>query len=295
MSLFILETNGQENATENYHLKIKKIGQEFCSPNKKTEKYRASSYSLHFILFGSGTLVDGDKIYKLSAGNAFLLYEGKQYEYYPDVKNPWSYFWIDILGENLDILFERAGFSVDGPVIKIARMTELNSLLRNLHDSYSNQNHGEMAYYGYFMLILDRIFENSTISLADHGEILNYKRIRDILIYMNCNYRMDLTPRVIGEKFNISYGTLMVIFKSEIGMSPMEYLMNFRISHACEMLREDSRISIGEISSIVGYPDQRYFSRVFKKLKGVTPTEYSDAEHVEDPYEWLKLKNIDFR
>ena len=50
-----------------------------------------------------------------------------------------------------------------------------------------------------------------------------------------------------------------------------------------------------EVAESVGFVDQRYFSRVFKKIKGVTPTEYAIGNNSEDPFKWLKEKNIDLR
>ena len=296
MNLISVKTRALENLTDNCTLKITRIGQEFCSPQKKPEKIKRNYYSLHFVLFGSGTLKYGDAVHRVKAGRAFLLYEGIEYEYYPDPKNPWTYVWVDILGENLDSFFSQVGFSRENPVIKINKMNEFNPLLRDLHDAYSHNLYGEMAYYGYFFLIYDRLIDNSlTYPVVTKTKVLNKKLIRDILIYMNNNSRLNLTPREIGKKFNISYGTLMGLFKSEVGMAPMEYLLHFRVSHACVLLRAPDRASIGEIANAVGYADQLYFARIFKKIMGMTPTEYSKAESVDDPYEWLKAKDLDFR
>ena len=55
-------------------------------------------------------------------------------------------------------------------------------------------------------------------------------------------------------------------------MSPQKYLTNVRIKKAKTLLRSDNKISI--ISEAVGYPDQLYFSRVFHKATGMSPTEY---------------------
>ena len=291
-----IRTHAFDGFVDDCVLKITRIGQEFCSPQKKPEKITRDYYSLHFVLFGSGTVKDGDKVYKVKAESAFLLYEGREYEYYPDPKNPWTYVWIDVFGENLDALFRRLGFERENPVIKINKMDEFNHLLRDLHDVYSHNLYGEMAFYGQFFLILDRLMDNNYNYLGTtKTKIINKKLIRDILIYMNNNFTLNLTPREIGKKFNISYGTLMGLFKSEVGMPPMEYLSHFRIANACVMLRSENRAPIGQIANAVGYSDQLYFSRLFKKIKGITPTEYSANETVDDPFGWLKAKDLDFR
>lgn len=291
-----IESRDFYKGADNCSLRITRIGQEFCSLQKKPEKIKRDYYSLHFVLFGSGTLKFGNSSYKVKAGSAFLLYEGIEYEYYPDPQNPWTYVWVDVYGENLDELFERAGFLRSDPVVKIKKMDEINLILRNLNDAYSYDFYGEMAYYGYLFLLIDRLVDNNSAFIEQSKKkVLNKKLIRNILIFMNNNSTLDLTPKDIGQKFNISYGTLMGLFKSEVGMAPMQYLANFRIAHACMLLRSEDKMSVGEISRAVGYTDQLYFSRLFKKLKGVSPSEYQKSDIEDDPYEWLKTKDLDFR
>ena len=60
---------------------------------------------------------------------------------------------------------------------------------------------------------------------------------------------------------------------ANVGQSPIDYLTNYRISEACSLLK-NSNLSIAEIAVSVGFFDQFYFSRVFKKVKGVPPSKY---------------------
>ena len=63
---------------------------------------------------------------------------------------------------------------------------------------------------------------------------------------------------------------------SNVGQSPIDYLTDYRISEACYLLK-NSNLSIAEIAVSVGFFDQFYFSRVFKKVKGVPPSRYLSA------------------
>ena len=56
-------------------------------------------------------------------------------------------------------------------------------------------------------------------------------------------------------------------------MAPSDYLTNYRINKACALLHE-SRFTVTEVANSVGYEDALYFSRVFKRIKGVSPTKY---------------------
>ncbi|MBQ4117176.1 MAG: AraC family transcriptional regulator, partial [Clostridia bacterium] len=62
--------------------------------------------------------------------------------------------------------------------------------------------------------------------------------------------------------------------KRKYGVSPAGYVIKERIRLGCRMLVEDEKLSISDISVAVGYKDPLYFSRIFKKQTGVSPTEY---------------------
>ena len=62
-------------------------------------------------------------------------------------------------------------------------------------------------------------------------------------------------------------------------MTPIKYLNELRIRNACQMLKNSNK-NITEIAYDVGYSDSNYFSRVFKKVKGVSPSEYKEQNNV---------------
>ena len=62
-----------------------------------------------------------------------------------------------------------------------------------------------------------------------------------------------------------------------VGQSPIDYLTEYRINEACKLLRAGN-LSIAEVAISVGFFDQFYFSRVFKRAKGVPPSKYMAAQ-----------------
>ena len=62
-------------------------------------------------------------------------------------------------------------------------------------------------------------------------------------------------------------------FKENIGMTPQQYIIKFRINKACELM-ENQGLTIGDISRSVGYEDTLGFSKIFKKEKGMSPKKY---------------------
>ena len=101
--------------------------------------------------------------------------------------------------------------------------------------------------------------------------------IKRIVYYVNVNFSKDLSVKEIGSQFGLTPNYLSQIFKKETGMSFVNYLNNLRIEKACGLLR-NSDIKIAEVANQIGYNDNQYFYRVFKKYTGKTPIEYRLGE-----------------
>jgi AraC-like DNA-binding protein len=94
--------------------------------------------------------------------------------------------------------------------------------------------------------------------------------------YIQFNYSHEISIDDIAKAVGVSRSHLYRVFMSNVGQSPIDYLTGYRISEACYLLR-NSGLSIAEIAVSVGFFDQFYFSRVFKKTKGVPPSKYLAA------------------
>ena len=92
------------------------------------------------------------------------------------------------------------------------------------------------------------------------------------------NYMHRLTLSSISANVSLSSSYLCRVFKSEVGTSITSYLNNLRIRKAATMIK-DNRLSLKEISTMVGIDDQLYFSRLFKKCMGISPSEYGKRFH----------------
>lgn len=99
--------------------------------------------------------------------------------------------------------------------------------------------------------------------------------IKKALDYIKLNYSRDISLDEISQELNLSSYYFSKLFKEETGEGFIEYLTSIRIEEAKELLK-DSSISMKEVSSAIGYADPNYFSRIFKKITGITPSEYKE-------------------
>ncbi len=91
--------------------------------------------------------------------------------------------------------------------------------------------------------------------------------------YMDSNYDRGITVNDAATYVFLSQGYFTRAFKDEVGVSPMNYLMNIRIGRACELLRNDD-IKVSAIATSVGFASAQRFNVAFKKHMGVTPMDY---------------------
>lgn len=139
---------------------IAKVSTEHCSPRKGSVDCVRPSYALHFVLFGRGTLIaENGKKYVLARGDSFLLYKDAKYSYMPDAKDPWSYTWVEVTGENLDELFSLCGFTRENCCKKLVNYDGYVALMKELQDAYDARNTQQIrcaAYLCYFAVNLSK-------------------------------------------------------------------------------------------------------------------------------------------
>ncbi len=116
----------------------------------------------------------------------------------------------------------------------------------------------------------------NSVACAGDGKGSGYRReIREAVRYVRENYSKDISVESAARHVYISPSYLMHLLRNELGKTFNECLMECRVAAARELLsRPGSRI--GEVAQSVGYRDVKYFSRVFKKVTGLNPSEYME-------------------
>lgn len=107
------------------------------------------------------------------------------------------------------------------------------------------------------------------------NEAIENKYARRAVSYIKHHYAEDISISSVADYLQISEGYLSRIFKKETTYTFTNYLMFYRIVMACTFLK-DCRTKVYEVAEKVGYSDTAYFSTLFKKMMGVSPSEYQD-------------------
>ena len=99
--------------------------------------------------------------------------------------------------------------------------------------------------------------------------------LRDYLVQ---NYNMDINLNLIAGSMHYSPSYLTKIFQQQYQMSPLKFITQMRLSQAKHYLSHNPELSVKQVSEMIGYQDQGYFSRLFKKNTGVSPLDWRNQD-----------------
>ena len=265
----------------NTSLEIYFCGREQCAAGHSFGPAVRPHYLIHFILSGKGRYHVNGNAYHLQAGDAFLIYPGETTFYEADEKTPWEYAWIGFGGESCRALLSSCAFSENGYIFRQASAAEYEKntgaeksnsfadttacLDKMIHCFVSGcQNSLELL--GYFYLILSRITNSSQIAQTSPEELY----LQKALDYIHNNYGYPIYIQNLSRQIGIDRSYLYKLMERKFHLSPQQYLIEYRLTKAREMLKNTS-LSITEITFSCGFKDTSSFCRIFKKRTGISP------------------------
>lgn len=107
-------------------------------------------------------------------------------------------------------------------------------------------------------------------------------KLKNAIAYIRQHIKENISLDDLAEVCNITKQHLIRTFKKELGKTPTAYINEYKISLAKDMIFNSPQLSVKEISAEMGFEDQHYFTRLFTKVAGMSPTAYK-----------LRLKNFD--
>ena len=102
------------------------------------------------------------------------------------------------------------------------------------------------------------------------------RKIERTIAYMKEHLDQPLQAAALASRANVSLSHYFALFKRLTGSTPIDFFIHLRIERAREML-EATSLTVKEVAAALGYDDPFYFSRVFKSINGLAPTDYRHA------------------
>jgi AraC-like DNA-binding protein len=144
----------------------------------------------------------------------------------------------------------------------------INDLLQRLcHTCTMPGNLQALRAKSLFLSVMDEVLTCSTNRRNESGQAL----VEQAMEYMNSHYMEQLTIPKLAGQYGLGSKQFAYLFQKHVNMSPNEYLISQRVSRAKELLCTTT-CSVSEVSDCVGYSDPYYFSKLFKKRTGISPS-----------------------
>ena len=122
--------------------------------------------------------------------------------------------------------------------------------------------------------LLIRIIQTQTAKAIDDGLFADPKNpITQVVEFIRLNLKENISMKNLSEKACMSSTSFYRLFKRELGMSPIEFVIGEKIRCAKQLLKNPT-IQINEVCYLSGFEDSNYFIRLFKKHEGITPKQY---------------------
>lgn len=219
-----------------------------------------------FVLVDKGSAVMCDNT-KLRFGQHDLLVMCPNTKIHYKALEEWSITWLGLYGDTVNKYMDFLGVNPQNPILHITLYDELSSVMERIFTvsddiSLSSKLHISGLIYEFFSVLMKNSTLNPKTDFIDTAlNIINYNFCEKITIDYVAT-RLSLEPAYFSRKF-----------AEYIGISPKKYILNRRMERAKELL-SCSDASIFEIANSVGYEDQFYFCRIFKKMTSLSPSEY---------------------
>lgn len=244
----------------------------------KLPTYRAKGrldYQLIYIAAGVAHFYFNDKGNDtIIPAGTFVLFRPKEYQRYVYYGSDHTEaFWIHFSGTNVKSILRQYGIQDDMHIIRTGTKISYADLFKNIIDEIQQRKSGyEYMAETYFRQLLIQLSRDCREKQSESNNYIQ-SEVEAAQHYFNEHYSEDINIDEYAASRGMSISWFIRNFKSYTGITPLQYILSRRIDNA-QILLESTDYTINEISNIVGYDNQLYFSRLFRKQKGVSPSEY---------------------
>ena len=265
-------------------LALYQYGWEQCAPAHTFGPVAKDHYLFHYVISGTGVLSAQNKNgksheYHIKSGEGFMLFPQQVCSYWADVNLPWEYVWIEFDGMRAREAIETAGLSPEYPVYHASFKDLRENMVNEMLYIAEHKNSSAFHLIGHLYLFIDFLIRSAaSMQVASNGRMRDFY-IKEALNYIEQNFQNDISVEGIAAFCGLNRTYFGRIFKDTVGQSPQQFLLNYRMTKAAELLKLTT-LSVNDIGNAVGYPNQLHFSRAFKNIYGVSPREWRNRNRI---------------
>lgn len=226
-------------------------------------------YHMLFLCSGELEVKVEDSSYMMNSKQLIIIPPNTPYFYANANNSRPEYIWVNFTGYKVNQTLESAHLPVKKPC-SITYPDRIFDAFESFFDEFRYRPELYKLAIPYKFVRIIVLFGRARESLKreETGSFLNHA-----LLYINIHYPENITTELLAKEENMSCAHFRRLFRKKTGMTPTQYITLLRLKHAERMLLE-TKLNVKEISQKIGFSDQLYFSKVFSKHFGVSPSEF---------------------
>lgn len=232
---------------------------------------------LAYLAQGSGVLSSANKEFLVAEGQGFLVPPKLDYTFRADEDETCVLYWVEFFGSYVEKYLMRARLMADTPIFSYERDDAVRRHFIQLVEvsKLTYNRYCKMIAELYLILshLIDDVQEKSDMPRIDFG---TQEYVWQALRYIESNYMNPIRIEDLATHVGLSRKYFYHVFQRYLHMSPQAYIIRHRMTIACEILHS-GRVLVEDVARAVGYTDTFHFTKMFKKVVGVTPGVYAKS------------------
>ena len=251
------------------------IGMYYCGKRIGTKNHvYGPEIRSHFLFVlvekGTAVLYRDEKNIIFKDGDILVMFPGERVYYV--AQTDWYIKWIGVSGNQVYDILQTIGVTKEKPIFTPKKYKEISSIMSQLYDTKSDSSmfskcRVQSLLYSFFSFLLEEGCEKASVDPVDSAlQIIKY------------NYNNNLNIKSIADSLFLDNAYFSRLFKNKVGTSPKKFILQTRMEKAKDLLKNTDH-HIKDISITIGFNDPLYFSKMFYKTEGMTPSDYREMHN----------------
>lgn len=250
--------------------------------NHTMSRNKHDDYLIIYCLDGEGKLTVNKQIHIVKAGDIICLPKGVAHAYKASETTPWTIYWVHFSGDKSEDFIDYLAINSNNYVFPLGIHSRLTSDFESLLEcrQYSYNINAFVHTASLLRQILTHIAQLQPLAKQQAAHNFDLERVHSL---MQARVHEQLELEALAEAVSLSKFHFIKKYKELTGTTPINHFIHLKVERACHLLDVTTK-SINEISFAVGYEDAYYFSRIFKKIMGISPSQYRRMRMGTFPY-----------
>ena len=255
---------------------LEMAGISYCDGTYRMKRQDSAETVIEYVVEGRGYLNVNGENYAATAGDVYILRKKTTHTYWSDARYPWVKIFFNIRGSLAERILDEYQLGGTGRVVlgAVGLEQDFRDMLESLMDSTVGQTERFDKATVDFLRIIIKLTNMQRAAGMHKDDLMSVEKEMNTLIeYITMNPRRIVSNQELADAIFRSKDYVIKRFFANFGVTPYDYQIQQKIFSAKNMLA-NMNLSVKEIADSLGYDDQHYFSYMFKKRCGMSPTQY---------------------